>query len=331
MDKFNPPQISTIVPVYNVETYINKCIDSVLSQTYKDWELILVDDGSTDNSGKICDEYALKDNRIKVIHKENGGAASARYKGIESSNGKFIFFLDGDDYIPEDALINLYTTYTKDNFNADIITGNAYYIDTNNHILKYFNRGNFKILVNEEIANYIYTRHYKSLSGILISKFLFKNLILKPTDIYMGEDLIVIYQILAFAKRMINSEKTTYYYLNRQNSAVNDIDTEKSHKDDFIKLIKYYNNLLEKLPISNKAKSALKVEIVRICHTYIRICKRYGTEKRFLKNQLKYCYKDKNTRQLLKKYFSRKYYYLSYLIFFSPKLWAYIIHSRINR
>lgn len=95
----NTPKISIIVPVYNVEEYITECIDSILSQTYKDWELILVNDGSTDNSGKICDEYALKDNRINVIHKENGGLSSARNAGIDVAKGEYITFIDSDDVL----------------------------------------------------------------------------------------------------------------------------------------------------------------------------------------------------------------------------------------
>lgn len=91
--------ISIIVPIYNVERYLNKCIDSIISQTYKNIEIILVDDGSPDNCGKICDEYAKKDNRIKVIHKENGGVSSARNVGIEISNGEWIVFVDADDWI----------------------------------------------------------------------------------------------------------------------------------------------------------------------------------------------------------------------------------------
>ena len=93
----SPLKISIIVPIYNIEKYIAKCIDSVISQTYKDWELILVDDGSTDNRGKICDDYALKDSRIKVIHKENGGLPSARKAGLEIAKGDFIF-LRGKQY-----------------------------------------------------------------------------------------------------------------------------------------------------------------------------------------------------------------------------------------
>lgn len=93
------PVISIIVPVFNTEKYINKCLDSILAQTLTDWECILVDDGSPDNSGAICDEYAAKDARFKVIHKENGGVAMARQKGVEASTGEYIIHADPDDYV----------------------------------------------------------------------------------------------------------------------------------------------------------------------------------------------------------------------------------------
>ena len=93
------PQISVIVPVYNVEKYIHRCVDSILAQTFKDFELILVDDGSPDNCGAICDEYAKKDPRIHVIHKPNGGLSSARNAGLNVSCGRYIMFCDSDDYV----------------------------------------------------------------------------------------------------------------------------------------------------------------------------------------------------------------------------------------
>lgn len=95
-------ELSIIVPVYNVESYLPKCIDSILQQTYKNYELILVDDGSTDNSGVICDEYAKRDNRISVIHKQNGGLSSARNAGLDRCLGLYISFIDSDDYIDGD-------------------------------------------------------------------------------------------------------------------------------------------------------------------------------------------------------------------------------------
>ena len=91
--------ISVIVPVYNVEEYVEKCVLSIINQTYKNLEIILVDDGSTDNSGKICDEIAIKDNRIKVIHKKNGGLSDARNVGIDIAKGDYLGFVDSDDYI----------------------------------------------------------------------------------------------------------------------------------------------------------------------------------------------------------------------------------------
>ena len=93
------PSISIIVPVYNVEKYLKKCIDSILNQSFQNFELILVDDGSTDSSGEICDEYALKDRRVLVIHKENEGLSSARNEGIKASSAEYVGFVDSDDYI----------------------------------------------------------------------------------------------------------------------------------------------------------------------------------------------------------------------------------------
>lgn len=98
------PLISVIVPVYNVERYLNQCIDSILAQTYKDFELILVDDGSKDKSGEICDEYVKKDSRIRVFHKKNGGVSSARNYGIDNAQGTYICFVDSDDWVDETYL-----------------------------------------------------------------------------------------------------------------------------------------------------------------------------------------------------------------------------------
>ena len=95
-------EISIIVPVYKVEKYLKKCVDSILAQTFSDFELILVDDGSPDNSGRICDDYAKKDARVRVVHKQNGGLSSARNAGIEVAKGKYLGFVDSDDYIAED-------------------------------------------------------------------------------------------------------------------------------------------------------------------------------------------------------------------------------------
>ena len=111
-------KISVVVPIYNVEKYLERCINSIIKQTYKNLEIILVDDGSTDNSGKIADKYKKIDDRIKVIHKNNGGLSDARNKGIRMASGKYISFIDSDDYIAEDMISYLYKLI-KDN-NSEI-------------------------------------------------------------------------------------------------------------------------------------------------------------------------------------------------------------------
>ena len=98
------PLISVIIPVYNVEEYLDRCLESATLQTYKNIEIILIDDGSTDNSGKMCDEWAEKDRRIRVIHQKNGGLSNARNKGIEEAKGEFISFIDSDDWIEANML-----------------------------------------------------------------------------------------------------------------------------------------------------------------------------------------------------------------------------------
>lgn len=122
------PRISIIVPVYKVEKYIRKCIDSILSQTYKDWELILVDDGTPDNSGRICDEYAGRDNRIQVIHKKNAGVGAARNTGIEKSTGDYITFVDSDDFCTEYYLQNFIEGLEQHN-DSDLIIQGMYFYD----------------------------------------------------------------------------------------------------------------------------------------------------------------------------------------------------------
>lgn len=121
--------ISIIVPVYNVEKYLDKCIQSIIKQSYDDWELLLIDDGSTDLSGKICDSYAEQDNRIRVIHQDNRGRSGARNKGLENSIGKYIMFVDGDDWIDENCLDTAYTELKRADATMVVFRGRNIYSD----------------------------------------------------------------------------------------------------------------------------------------------------------------------------------------------------------
>ena len=108
MKEERTPLISVIVPIYKAEKYLHRCVDSLLAQTFQDFEVLLVDDGSPDRSGEICDEYAKKDSRVRVFHKENGGVGSARNLGLKASKGEWIAFLDSDDTFKKDYLYRMY-------------------------------------------------------------------------------------------------------------------------------------------------------------------------------------------------------------------------------
>lgn len=137
MNKFAAPILSVIVPIYNTESFIRRCIDSILTQTFNDFELILVDDGSTDNSGKICDEYTTKDQRIHVIHQANSGPNCARENGIKSSRGKYIIFLDADDIFIDDKTIEENIIYLIENPDIDIVSFPQYYEKSDKSIHAY--------------------------------------------------------------------------------------------------------------------------------------------------------------------------------------------------
>lgn len=117
--------VSVIIPVYNVENYFKRCMESVLNQSYHNLEIILVDDGSTDNSGRLCDEYKKKDDRIKVIHKDNEGLGITRNRGLEKATGKYVTFIDSDDFIPSNSILGMVQEIEK--YNCDLVIGNYYY------------------------------------------------------------------------------------------------------------------------------------------------------------------------------------------------------------
>lgn len=128
MTDFCGEKLSVIVPIYNVEEYLDECIKSIVNQTYKNLEIILVDDGSPDHCPELCDIWAEKDSRIKVIHKENGGASSARNAGLDAASGKFIAFVDGDDYLDADMyeiMLNQMREYNADMAQCGIVRENA--------------------------------------------------------------------------------------------------------------------------------------------------------------------------------------------------------------
>lgn len=242
-------KVSIIVPVYNVEKYLNRCIDSIIKQTFENIEIILVDDGSTDNSGKICDEYALKDYRIKVIHKTNGGLSEARNYGLDIATGDYLLFVDSDDYIDVNLIKNL-----------------EQYMDKQLDVIK------FKIIRVDE-----YGKEIKKVDGPIFEKIsgekafkklVFKDELLECACIYLfkrelivnsnfkfavgveHEDFGLIPLIIISAKSMASVNNYGYCYVQSNNSITRNSNYSRTlkkfndslmHYDNMINFIKNHN------------------------------------------------------------------------------------------
>ncbi|MEI3337525.1 MAG: glycosyltransferase family 2 protein [Clostridium sp.] len=208
--------ISVIIPVYNVENYIEKCIYSVINQSYKNLEIILVDDGSTDKSGVLCDKYEKIDKRIKVIHKENGGLSSARNMGLDCANGEYIMFLDSDDFVETTILQELYSLCYKNNVEISICN------------YKYINNDKEEANDKEENAEYIYDniekfhkmffegKFFWMAWGKLYKRRVFNNFRFKENQIY--EDFYLIPRIILNTSKVAYTTKSLYYYTIREES-----------------------------------------------------------------------------------------------------------------
>lgn len=217
---------SVIVPIYNIEKYIKRCINSVLEQSFTDFELILVDDGSPDNCPKICDEYAKIDSRIKVIHKENGGLVSARQAGIKEASGDYVFNLDGDDAITLDALETAQKIIADTN--ADIVSF-SYKCCVNDVVGEevedfaeegFYNKSQIeehiypKLLSNENMQHMFYFLWGKAIKRELLIKH---QLNVNPS-ISLGEDLSCVVPCYLDAQTVFISKKPTYLYTIRNDS-----------------------------------------------------------------------------------------------------------------
>lgn len=225
--------ISVIVPVYKVEKYLKKCIESIINQTYKNLEIILVDDGSTDNCPQICDEYAKKDNRIKVIHKINGGLSDARNTGIQQAKGNYIGFIDSDDWISTDFFMELYILLKKSN--ADIAVCNVKRTCNENDIKN--NKKKVKEIIydkNEYLKRYLKIGHQTT--EYYAWNKLYKRELISEEQYPKGltsEDVFGTYKAILKSKKIAKVEKEMYFYRYNDQS----ITGKFSNKDfDLIKI-----------------------------------------------------------------------------------------------
>lgn len=231
------PKISIIIPVYNCEKYIEKCIDSVICQSFKDLEIILVDDGSSDRSGEICDEYLKKDERINVIHKMNGGLSSARNAGINIAKGRYIGFVDGDDYIEKDMYELLYKNICE--FDADISMCGVY--DKYNGIVCE-NKNVMDRCVLDNITAFRITLESKFMSVSAVNKIYKREIFnkFKYPEGKIYEDAFLTPIIIFNSKKIVYDPSPKYYYVHRKNSI-----TTNNFKNSDLFIIEAYEKHLK--------------------------------------------------------------------------------------
>lgn len=230
MDKL----ISVVVPVYNVENYLSICIESIIYQDYKNIEIILVDDGSTDSSGKICEKYKLLDNRIRVIHQQNGGLSNARNVGIKIAKGEYIGFVDSDDWIAKkmySTLISLCEEKETDIAVCERILVESDFIDDNG------TSGEVYIASTDEALDVLYKdeKYYSHAWNKLYKRELFDNIQFPNGKTF--EDIYIMHDIFSLSKRVAFIDKGLYYYRSRYNSIarVNDYKMWKSYFEALVK------------------------------------------------------------------------------------------------
>ncbi len=242
------PLISVIVPVFNIRNYIEKCVKSIISQTYDNIEIILVDDGSTDGSGLICDTLAKIDNRIRVVHKSNGGLSDARNIGIDLCSGSYVTLVDGDDMISDEYVQKLFNIITKTN--ADIAI--CKHIDFfNQEYLKQKSTNKFKIFSSEEAIKEIITNGSFTTSawGKLYRRDLFKDLKYPKGRIF--EDLPVTWRLFKRSNRIVYTSSQEYFYRQNPSSIMNskfnirNLDIIEAHKSLISGLSDSYPNLIK--------------------------------------------------------------------------------------
>ena len=276
------PLVSIVVPVYNVEKYLSRCYESIVSQSYSNWEAILVDDGSTDDSGKVCDEIALADLRVKVIHKQNEGLGLTRNCGVRNSSGEYVFFLDSDDYIENDAIESL-VGYILDE-QCNLAVGNFYYQE---EIVGY--PIPVGLYSGDEIDTEILLRIIGSEPGnndqLTPSSCgkLYKRSIFYEYDIWFPSERVLIWEDLAFnfkymrsCNRIYLSDKPVYHYCFNGDSLTHKFDPDKLEK--VMAMYKYMMDQIEMAGLRMKAEDRLNNNFVGHIRTCLKLEAFYDKE-----------------------------------------------------
>ena len=209
--------ISIIVPIYNVENYLRQCLDSIMSQTYQNFECLLINDGSPDNSADICREYVEKDSRFRYFEKENGGVSSARNLGIEHSKGEYITFIDSDDWVDSDYLEVLYNALIDENADISVSTYKRFHMADNCWYFHSFQRGyEKKIFTGSELIDNLqllssFDHSYGSVCGKLVKSVRVETIRFNE-ETTLGEDMEFWYKLYLISDKIVYVNKDTYIY-----------------------------------------------------------------------------------------------------------------------
>ena len=226
-------KVSIIVPVYNVEKYLSRCLDSILNQTFTDFEVILVNDCSPDNSGAICDEYAKKDNRIKVIHRgKNGGASASRNMGLEASGGEYISFVDSDDYVIPKYLETL--VWQLETNDADVVQ--CGFCEVVNDVMSDITQQHIcETYTKEQAYGLLYGNGSANKLNFILWNKLFRKSLVKDVKFVEGlrcEDVIYVSESIAGANKIVYNSEQMYYYSRHEDSVMGIM---QSCKEDMVK------------------------------------------------------------------------------------------------
>ena len=269
-------EFSVIIPIYNTEKYLTRCINSIINQTYKKMELILVDDGSTDDSKKICDKFARDYEMIKVVHQKNRGVSAARNVGLQLASNEYIVFVDSDDWIERETLENLYNVIKHNE--TDCIVFNL-----KEQVLKKIENKNQTQTWEEEIEKLIITERINSPVNKVYRNSIIKNNNIKfDEEISIGEDLLFNIEYFTSSKKIYILNKELYHYEVSNNKSLT-----KKYKEDKYEQLMYVNDRIKKITNSlesTKIKRAiLYVKLKSICSCILELfhenCK-YSTQKK---------------------------------------------------
>lgn len=319
--------ISVIIPVYNSKSYLDCCLESVISQTFKDLEIIIVNDGSSDGSKEICEKYAKKDSRIKLINQENQGVSAARNKGLDVAQGEYIGFLDSDDFIKHDMYEKLYKLITENK--ADISVCAVEEIDAYGEKKISNKDSKYKTFIfdTKEAVECILSGKFLTMYSVnkLYRRELFENIRYKIGVIY--EDTILSTQIFAKSKKVVYNSQVLYYYVRNPDS----ITLQKfSSKDmDIIDSGEYVSKFIEeRIPSLKKAAEYRK--FWSYLHVLDRIILSGMDRSDYRYRKIMYFIKNNGVNMLLNPYFSFKRKAGILTIIFSESIYRKIILSKFN-